>query len=326
MFGDVIKKLERSKELLLQSAGIAHFQEAQEGRLLFTREFEAQLERTKQDRMLAVIDWLSPVSTYVDHEELQRNRSEFPHTTLWIFEESSMQTWLHTKGRSSPIFWICGIPGAGRRLKFEDWTSLNAKFGSPGKTVLFSSIVDRLKETMPESQVVFFYCKNRDPLKRSFEAVARSLIAQLLKLNPVSLDYLYQAAVESGERNPSAFKTYTDILKNISTTQDLLFIGIDGLDECEQEDRRLIISLIENLSKSLSPQADVKFLLTSQRIKDLDDSLKSATRFDIRHHHVKQDIQNYVHIRSCQLFRKFPLGPERQKAVTIDICSRPKGN
>lgn len=113
MFGDVIKKLERSKELLLDSASIAHYQEAQESRLLFAQEFETQLERTRQDRMLTVIDWLSPTSCEVDHEELQQKRKEFPDTTSWIFRQDSLRRWLQSDGVSSTMFWICGIPGAG---------------------------------------------------------------------------------------------------------------------------------------------------------------------------------------------------------------------
>lgn len=46
MFEDAIKKLERSKELLLQSASIPHYHEAQEFRLLFAREFEAKLAQS----------------------------------------------------------------------------------------------------------------------------------------------------------------------------------------------------------------------------------------------------------------------------------------
>ena len=82
MFGDVIKKLERSKELLLQSANIVHFREAQDARLLFTREFENQEKKRNNDRTLAVIEWLSPVSCNIDHEELQSMRREYPDTTV----------------------------------------------------------------------------------------------------------------------------------------------------------------------------------------------------------------------------------------------------
>lgn len=115
MFGDVIKKLERSKELLLQSSSLAHFQEAQESRLLFSKEFEAQLERTKKDRKLTVIDWLSPISCLGDHEELHRKRDEFPLTTRWIFQEPSLQCWIRPDKTTKQMFWVHGIPGAGKR-------------------------------------------------------------------------------------------------------------------------------------------------------------------------------------------------------------------
>lgn len=194
-----------------------------------------------------------------------------------------------------------------------------------GKTVLFSSIVDEIKATIPVSQVVYFYCKNRDPTKSSFHEVARSLIAQLLRLNPISLDYLYDLAVESGERHPSTFKTYQDILENISTTHNLLFIGIDGLDECEETERRSILSLMQHILKVSSHQANVKIFLTSQRVPDVELSLKSAIRFDIKHRHVKQDIQNYVHRRSSQLCKKFGYSLAKQKSLIKDISARPEG-
>ena len=114
MFGDVIKKLERSKELLLQSANVAHFHEAQEARLLFSREIESLRERATKDRMLTVVDWLSPTSCTGDHEELQDKRREFPDTAQWILKEPCMRDWLRIDDAAKRTFWICGIPGAGR--------------------------------------------------------------------------------------------------------------------------------------------------------------------------------------------------------------------
>lgn len=116
MFGDVIKKLDRSKELLLQSANIAHYQEAQELRFIFARECKEQQERTKKERKLTVINWLSPAPLKVDHAELREKRKEFPETTRWIFRQDSMRRWLQLDGRSDPRFWICGIPGAGSSI------------------------------------------------------------------------------------------------------------------------------------------------------------------------------------------------------------------
>ena len=155
--------------------------------------------------------------------------------------------------------------------------------------------------------------------------MARSLIAQLLHLNPVSLDYLHEVAVGSGERHPTIFKTYHDILENLATTHNLLFIGIDGLDECEGVDRQLILNLMHKILKASSSTANVKVFLTSQRMNDINESLRSAVRFDIKHSHVSQDIQNYVHTRSSDLCRKFGYGPEKQTILTSGILSKPDG-
>ena len=190
---------------------------------------------------------------------------------------------------------------------------------------MFSSIVDEIKVAIPDSQVLYFYCKNRDPTKRSFDEIARSLIAQLLQLNPISLDYLHEMAARSGERHPSTFKVYQDILENMSISHNRLFIGIDGLDECEEADRRSTLSLMGHVLKASSSESNVKVFLTSQRVKDVQESMKSAIRFDIKHHHVKQDIHNYVRTRSLKLCEKFGYGPEKQKSLIAEISSRPGG-
>lgn len=113
MFADVIKKLERSKELLLQSTSLAHFQEAQKNRLLLSKELEEQSERMKKGRKLTVIEWLSPTSCLGDHEELHRKRQEFPRTARWIIQEPSLRRWIQSNETTNQVFWVHGIPGAG---------------------------------------------------------------------------------------------------------------------------------------------------------------------------------------------------------------------
>lgn len=205
------------------------------------------------------------------------------------------------------------------------WWSLLPKIQILGKTVLFSSIIDQIKQTVPDSHVVFFYCKNRDPLKNTFEGVARSLIAQLLRVNPVSIDYLYDTAVRSREQHPSTFESYSKILEHITAEHDSLFVGIDGLDECEKKDRQSILLLLENMIRLASPQSQIKFFFTSQILSDLKDSLRSSLRFDIKNHHIRQDIQSYVHRRSLLLCKEFKLTSQRGIAIASEISSRCEG-
>lgn len=186
-------------------------------------------------------------------------------------------------------------------------------------------MVDEIKENVPESQVIYFYCKSRDPEKRMFHGVARSLIAQLLRLNPISLDYLYNTAVESAERHPTSIQTYKKILEKISTAHDLLFIGIDGLDECEEEDRRSVLMLLKHILNVSGSQGNVKIFLTSQKLNDLKQSLEFAIRLDIKSHHVTKDIQNYIDVRCAHLCEKFDYSSDQQKSLNEHISKLPMG-
>ena len=144
-------------------------------------------------------------------------------------------------------------------------------------------------------------------------------------MNPVSLDYLHDTAVNSSEKHPSTFKTYSSILEHITIEYDHLFIGVDGLDECEKEDRRLILLLLKRIVKVSSPQTKIKIFLASQKLKDLEDSLNSTLRFDIKQHHNRQDIHHYVDKRYSQLCERFGVTLQRRVIITSNISSRCEG-
>jgi len=114
MFGDILKKLDRSRDLIFQSANVAHFQESQEARILFTKEMEILLDEKRNQRRIAIMDWLSSEPSFaIQHQELQNTRDMLPQTTRWIFSQPQMLRWLKRIDYTPCIFWLCGIPGAG---------------------------------------------------------------------------------------------------------------------------------------------------------------------------------------------------------------------
>src|SRR4051794_40318116 len=114
MFGDVLKKLERSKGLLMQAASIAHFQEAQDARVFWAKDHDEWMERDRKARMLTVADWLSDDQSHITkHKGLQRTRLDLPKSGSWLFKLPVMKDWLGENDSISLIFWLCGIPGAG---------------------------------------------------------------------------------------------------------------------------------------------------------------------------------------------------------------------
>ena len=114
LYGDVVKNLQRSKDLLIQTASIWHFQEAQDARVRTSQEFEAQKCSHDRQRRFFVIDWLSHVSCQEQHEELRHKRRLYPESTHWIFSTAQFIKWSSGSESSNPVLWIFGIPGAGR--------------------------------------------------------------------------------------------------------------------------------------------------------------------------------------------------------------------
>ena len=120
LFGDVIKNLERSKRLLLTSANIAHFHDAQNARASIQENFKRHQRTLEEQRKFTVRDWLAPVNVMNQHHDLQRRRELVPQTTKWIFSDVVWKEWLLSYQARSHLFWLSGIPGAGTTFYFEN--------------------------------------------------------------------------------------------------------------------------------------------------------------------------------------------------------------
>ena len=115
------------------------------------------------------------------------------------------------------------------------------------------------------------------------------------------------------------------MLEKVALHHEQLFIGIDGLDECQELERRQTLSMIHNLLKASKLKRSIRVFLTSRREKDIDNSLRSASRLDIRPYHLEKDICGYVQMRVLGLSRKFSVAPERQRTIVADIARRSDG-
>ncbi|KAL9043378.1 MAG: hypothetical protein Q9214_003434, partial [Letrouitia sp. 1 TL-2023] len=307
MYGDIVKNLQRTKELLIQSASIRHFQEAQAARTHDAEAFEAQRRKEEHERKSFVINWLSHVPCRSRHQELQNERKLYPGSTRWLFDTTQTSEWFRGSERSSQILWINGIPGA-------------------GKTFLFSSVIDEIIETLPNAQVIYFYCRYNEPRKTNLNDVLRSLIAQVLVLNPACLQYLYDNMIENIQHDPSSTNELClELLENLVSQHDQLFIGVDGLDECGEPERQQILPMIHRLAQSTETLKNVRIFLTSRKEKDIDISFRSTHRLEIRPYHVGKVIEDYVRVRVRSLNEKFSIPENLRKHIITDIATRSHG-
>lgn len=181
-----------------------------------------------------------------------------------------------------------------------------------------------MNDRLPWVHFVYFYCRYNDPAKRSLRGIARSLIAQVLALNPACLHYLYERALSSGEPTLSG-RLCTHILTKLAEYHDQLVIGIDGLDECEEPEKRPILVMIDSILKATKARRNVRFFLTSRKEPVIERSLRSAIALEIRPRHLETDIKSYVRLRTSELGEMYSMDAERQQWITTEISRRSHG-
>ncbi|EXJ84579.1 hypothetical protein A1O3_05249 [Capronia epimyces CBS 606.96] len=312
LFGDIFQNLDQSKTLLLDTANIAHFQESQEGRQLTVQAFQEQQDEARQRRRQYVTTWLNAFPHKNQQADLRALRKEYPGTATWILREPAWEGWSTNSARDERVFWVSGIPGA-------------------GKTVLFSVMVDDLEtkaDRLREKVVVYLYCKYKDSSRDNFLALLRSLINGLLAGNEFCLDYLYDVAVQSGEPQATTIQPLKQAVHDLLRCHEQAFIGIDGLDECEPSERALLISFIRDLRSSTQDELPVHLFVASRAEHDLEKAFGSACRLNLTQENVSADIQSYTMARARALSRsrsRFLMGEGEERELASDVAKRADG-
>lgn len=168
--------------------------------------------------------------------------------------------------------------------------------------VLASSVVDECK-SRTEFKTGYFYCHHEDQAANNSVAILKGLVDQLLDQYPDLLPPCHRKQTSSGEPILRTFQLALNILEYFCATVPKLFLVIDGIDECEQNDRKM---LLDNLIKIVS-EADndepgrLRLLVVSQEFPDIRKALNSSSVDRVRPNIVslseadnKTDIKFYI--------------------------------
>jgi hypothetical protein len=146
-------------------------------------------------------------------------------TCVWFLQYPKYTQWL--KEEKSSLLWLSGEPGC-------------------GKSVL-SFLVDELKGTQSQATfpatVCFSFCDDKVESQKDGTAILSGLLHQILSANRFLLRHATRHFEAKGLRMSKEMKTLWDILKAASTDLGVgnIVCVIDGLDECEESLRRLLI-------------------------------------------------------------------------------------
>lgn len=133
-FGGILKSLGRHKSFVESCAQRAQYHlyqhditESKTASLMRFQRYEqdAQELNAKLNELVAaerlnktksVVQWLAAgLQPLQDHDIYCNVRVKYSKTTHWIFQQAYVREWIDSAVPSTPVLWMHGIPGAGKR-------------------------------------------------------------------------------------------------------------------------------------------------------------------------------------------------------------------
>ena len=170
-----------------------------------------------------------------------------------------------------------------------------------GKTVLFSSIIDHISESYPDSTGAYFYCNHDDESRNKSIEVLKSFLVQLIGNGPATslcVEYMYTKILAIKTPRSTPKKVYKEMVQMVLKCHDDPWLAIDGLDECEPSERKEILSLMTNLVESRESDASLRILVASRDEGDIERSLQRSFHLRLTSLQLKAGIGIYVDLEA----------------------------
>ncbi|RDW85274.1 hypothetical protein BP6252_02864 [Coleophoma cylindrospora] len=304
-FSHILDDLQHHKCLIESQANILQIQQTQAARTMAQDAFEKIFLAQRNDQYLALQNWLGAVNMRDIQEGFSNIRREYPSTGQWICRNETIKLWMDSQSSAVPAVWISGIPGA-------------------GKTILTSLLIEQAQQ-IPLVSVLFFYCKHKDPQRTTFVGIVRAILAQVLvKLRDDDLlPFLYQQYLDSGETSLSSLQLCSNLLSAVfeNMPQSMkVYIVIDGIDECDSDERRKILSTFSSIATNAKYAGQVRDLFVSQDEPDIKKMLQAATKIKITESDNEEDIKYYVSHWASKITEKFGLPSDQTESMIKTAC------
>ncbi|KAI5816223.1 hypothetical protein BZA77DRAFT_293625 [Pyronema omphalodes] len=203
-----------------------------------------KLTENLDEEMQSLLKWISPLNPQTKHTYLRSKRVQ--NTGNWFLETEEFQNWRDGSDRIK-ILGCYGIPGA-------------------GKTFISSLVIDHLfsRSAGGNTCVLFVYCDYRVQKERNVSTIIKELLKQAVMVAKKNNPHIIQRLLNRMRSYPVIL--YSEALHVISLLLrgfDKIYICIDGLDECNERDRRLLVQyLVELSSSNRSNPLSIRFFFT----------------------------------------------------------------
>ncbi|PTB67230.1 ankyrin, partial [Trichoderma citrinoviride] len=242
-------------------------------------------DEMEAQEMLKALDYFSNVKFGEQHQKKAEART--PGTGQWLLQRCEFQDWDSTE--SSAILWLHGTVGM-------------------GKSFLASSVVDHFlnphdaasKSAAPDAEddqgFAFFYCERGSADLSEPISVLRSFVRQLSIVpcypNLMQNKYIQLYREKRKQGSNLSIKECRDQLLVSANLYPRTTLILDGLDECNPEERWKLIDVLSELVNQA--ENSVKLFISSRREQDIAAHLDSHNVIEINAGDNWQDIANFV--------------------------------
>ncbi|CAG8930815.1 unnamed protein product [Penicillium salamii] len=230
----------------------------------------------------------------------------------WILGHKDFKQWQNDP--ESQLLWIKGDPGK-------------------GKTMLLCGIINELTASTAEdtTTISFFFCQAAIPDLNNATAVLRGLLSLILDQQPALVTHIQKDYDKAGKQlfeGVNAWyalsRIFTDILQDPLLQKTYLII--DGLDECTHD----LPSLLDLVSKSLSANPNVKWIVSSRNRTDIEKCLRNADQkiklcLELNEKSISEAVAIYIHHKVRILAELNRFDEEILEAVRCHLLTKAHG-
>ncbi|KAI1751902.1 hypothetical protein F4782DRAFT_531142 [Xylaria castorea] len=232
----------------------------------------------QQDDLIKILGWISNIAYETDFTNINQNR--LADTCEWLGRHPKYLDWLERE--KSSIFWLHGIPGA-------------------GKTYLASKVVDTLSHSIrwrQDANIAYFFCDRNRYTHQDAISLLSSLVRQLsltpnqLSIKPYTIDIYNKKRATGFSSSGLTMKECLELLVELTSSHELTYIIIDGLDESELETRDKLMEVLQNLvSRCKTP---LKLFISSREDEDIKRQFRDGRDLRITATDNQADIDRFV--------------------------------
>ncbi|KAI0813590.1 hypothetical protein GGR55DRAFT_687285 [Xylaria sp. FL0064] len=261
---DIIKKISEHVLLMRNEVSVAEIIKADKARDISLAHFKKAQEFHDVQKFQGLKARLSPPQ-YGGHLDWLRNRIH-EGSSKWLLQDEVFREWLDIAKQETTWLWLNGIPGS-------------------GKTCLAAAAVDT---AVRKHKTLFVFAGYNDQKGTTALSIIQSLVFQA-----AADDGDFQnMVVEFSERDlTSDGKKVLELLTALLTASTGTYIIVDGLDEIDETERRIIL---QRLNELVCGSNHLKILICSRPEDDIAQALSKKSKSLRVDHRNMASIQSFV--------------------------------